>query len=116
MAFDLNNPAGGKKSSLFAGNSSNDDPLADVKYTDDLAEDSKREFQALAKSYRERAKAEDKRFTQATDSEYWFCVCFKSREEKDEFLKAAGVKTKIMGDKYLEGKHLAASLNINIEY
>ena len=114
MAFDLSSKLpkkhGGKKSVLF--NSSGDDPLKDVEYTDNLEEDCKREFSAVDDAYRARAKAESKRFDNATDSEYWFCVCFHDRDEKDAFLKAAGVKTRLMGDKYVSGRDLAAALGL----
>lgn len=86
------------------------DPLADVEYTGDLAEDTSREFTALEQGIRDRAKTERDRFKRATDSEYWFAVCFTSREEKDAFLRAAGLTS--LGDKYLDGGQLAAALDI----
>lgn len=92
-----------------------DDPLADVDYTDNLAEDCGREFEALQKGFKARAKAERDRFTRATDSEFWFAVCFETREEKEAFLRAAGVKKQIMGDKYLDGRKLAQVLKINMD-
>jgi hypothetical protein len=49
------------------------DPMADVEYTGDLEEDSKRELTALQKGFRERARREQERFELATDSEYWIC-------------------------------------------
>lgn len=80
------------------------DPLADVPMTDDLAADSAAELGALEQAYRDRAKAEAVRFRQATDSEFWFAVVFKTREEKDEFL--ARYKLGDLGDKYLIGREL----------
>lgn len=91
-----------------------DDPLADVEYTDNLAVDCGREFDALQKGFADRAKAERKRFKQATDSEYWFAVCFESREEKEKFLKAAGVVVSMMGDKYIDGRKLAQVLGVDM--
>lgn len=88
------------------------DPLASVEYSDDLAADCAAEFGALDAAYRERAQREDERFVRATDSEYWFAVCFEDRAEKEAFLKAAKVKTALLGDKYLRGRDLAAALGI----
>jgi len=84
------------------------DPLADVAYTDDLAEDTARELTAMESAYRDRAVAERDRFRAATDSEYWFAVCFTSREEKEAFLAEFGAAP--LGDKYLDGSALAATL------
>ncbi|RTE47903.1 hypothetical protein [Actinobaculum sp. 352] len=78
------------------------DPLANVEYTDNLETDSARELSALEQSYRDRAKAEENRFRQATDSEYWIAVCFPSREEKEKFLRKWDLIDH--GDKYLDGR------------
>ncbi|SDC25482.1 hypothetical protein [Actinokineospora iranica] len=86
------------------------DPLADVEYTGDLETDSTAELDALAKGFRERTKREDDRFRLATDSEYWFAVCFKSREDKEAFLRAARLFA--LGDKYLDGYAVAHTLDI----
>lgn len=88
------------------------DPLAAVSYTGDLAADSEAELDALAKGFRERTKREDDRFRLATDSEYWFAVCFKSREDKEAFLRAARLMA--VGDKYLDGYAVARTLDIEM--
>ena len=87
------------------------DPLANVEYTDNLAQDAAAEFTALEQGYRDRAKNEADRFKRATDSEYWVAVCFDSREEKERFLRAAGLDT--LGDKYLDGRDVARALDID---
>jgi len=46
------------------------------------------------------------------DSEYWFCVCFTSREQKEAFLRAAGLYAH--GDKYLSGYVVAEKLGIEL--
>lgn len=89
-------------------------PLDRVKYSGDLEKDAMAEFDAIDQGYRDRAKQEADRFRRVTDSEYWFAVCFKSREEKNEFLKKVGVKTALMGDKYLDGHMLAKILGIKL--
>jgi hypothetical protein len=88
------------------------DPLAGVKYTDNLATDAATEFTALEHGYRDRATAERARFKRATDSEFWVAVCFTTREEKEAFLAAAGLAH--LGDKYLDGREVAARLDIDL--
>lgn len=88
------------------------DPLADVDYTGDIAEDSAREFTALEQGFRDRAQRENDRFRMATDSEYWVAVCFKSREDKERFLNRAGLLR--VGDKYLDGYQVARILGIDV--
>jgi hypothetical protein len=88
------------------------DPLDNVDYTGDLAADSAAELDALAIGFRERTKREDERFRLATDSEYWFVLCFKSREEKDAFLQAARLVH--IGDKYLDGRAAALVLGVDL--
>lgn len=86
------------------------DPLASVDYTGNLAEDAATELDALAIGFRERTKREDERFRLATDSEYWFAVCFKTRADKEAFLAAARLMP--LGDKYLDGYAVARALGI----
>ena len=64
-------------------------------------------------SFQDRAKVEAKRFEKATDTEYWFCCYFQTREEKEAFLKAA--KLFEHGDKYLDGHFVAKKLGIQFE-
>lgn len=89
------------------------DPLATVAYSGNLAQDAAAEFTALEQGYRDRAKAEADRFKRATDSEYWVAVCFTTREEKEAFLRAAGLAH--LGDKYLDGRQVAAALDVDID-
>lgn len=84
------------------------DPLAGVAPTGDLAADAAAELSALESGYRERAKMEVSRFKDATDSEFWFAVCFKTREDKEAFLKEFGLWN--FGDKYLDGAKVASQL------
>lgn len=87
-------------------------PLADVEYTGDLETDTNAELDALAAGFRERTKREDERFRLATDSEYWFVLCFRSREEKDAFVTSARLMH--VGDKYLDGQAAAAVLGVEM--
>lgn len=89
------------------------DPLKAVEYTGDLQQDAATEISALEQGYRDRAKEEAARFKRATDSEYWFAVCFDSREEKDRFLQRAGLAD--IGDKYLDGREVANRLSVDLD-
>lgn len=89
------------------------DPLADVEYTGDLQADSEAELTAMQQAYRQRAKNEADRFQAATDSEHWFAVCFRSREEKEEFLEEFNLLR--LGDKYLDGDLVGKSLRRDME-
>lgn len=100
-----------KKAGMFA--QQGEDPLANVQYTGNVEADAKAELDELQKGFRARRDAEAKRFEQATDSEYWFAVCFKSRADKDAFLSA--IKASRLGDKYLDGYQLARLLKVDID-
>jgi len=89
------------------------DPLAGVEYTGNLEEDAHRELTSLEQGYRERAANEQKRFIAATDSEHWFAVSFRTREDKERFLRAIGLTGRTAPDKYITGDQLAAALGID---
>lgn len=88
-----------------------DSPLKDVAITGNFSKDAKAELSAMAQAFRDRAKAEQLRRDIATDSEYWVCLCFTTREQKEEFLRKAG----IADDKYIVGREAAEKLGIKIE-
>lgn len=70
------------------------------------------DLNALQKGFKQRAQDENKRFRLATDSEYWFCVCFQSREQKDGFLNMLNLSC--LDDKYIDGSLFAEKLGVNI--
>lgn len=72
----------------------------------------KAELSDLLKRLKAGAAAETKRFVDATDSEYWVCVCFQTREQKEDFLDRMGWTP--MGDKYLDGLDVAALHGIKL--
>ena len=78
--------------------------------TGDTEVDAKADLDAVAKGFRERAKAEARRFELATDSEYWCCLCFQTREQKEAFLGALNLL--LHGDKYIDGRVVAQQLGI----
>lgn len=77
--------------------------------------DAKEEFSAIKEGFKARALEERKRYELATDSEYWCCLCFPSREHKEEFLRNAGIGHKEGGDKYLDGIAAAKKLGVQIK-
>lgn len=70
------------------------------------------ELTATEKSFRDRMKNESSRFRDMCDTEYWFCVCFTSREQKNEFLEKVGLDTET---KYFDGKEVAAAFKKSIK-
>lgn len=74
--------------------------------------DNQQEASALLESFKAKNQAEQLRFTVATDSEYWFCLCFQTRAQKVAFLEAMGWMD--IGDKYLDGTAVAERLGIDL--
>lgn len=74
--------------------------------------DSLADLDEVKRGFRERAKAESQRFQNVTDSEYWFAVCFQTREQKERFLQAMDWIQ--YGDKYLPGPELAKMQGIDL--
>lgn len=72
------------------------------------------EMSQVLEGFKARAEREDQRFLDATDSEYWFAVCFQTRAQKEEFIQKLGVPAH-EGDKYIDGLALAKLMGISIE-
>jgi len=72
--------------------------------------DSASDLDSLHQGFRNRAKTENARFALTTDSEYWACICFQTREQKEHFL--AALKILEFGDKYLDGLLVAKRLGV----
>jgi len=83
-----------------------------VKYVGDDEVDDAANLSALKAGFRKRAKDEGRRFALATDTEYWACLCFQTREQKEAFLSA--LKLLPLGDKYIDGEQAAKILGINL--
>lgn len=75
----------------------------------DMAED----MNGILTAFKERAQNENARLLDATDSEFWFAVCFQTREQKEEFLKKMALID--IGDKYLDGLKVAQRLGVRLE-
>ncbi|MEV6321385.1 hypothetical protein AB0M45_09335 [Nocardia sp. NPDC051787] len=91
------------------------DPLAEVRdnSTGDLEADVKAELDALGKGLSGASKQWAEKFAAMNDSEFWVAICFRSREQKDEFLRKAELVE--LGDKYLDGEKVARILGIELD-
>ena len=74
--------------------------------------DSVADLSALDAGFRARMKDEGKRFELATDTEYWVCMCFQSRDQKEQFLSELNLLR--FGDKYIDGQDVAKELGVNL--
>lgn len=92
-----------------------EDPLSNVTYTGDLSTDAANEFKEIASAYRKRARREVDRKRAATDSEYWFCVYFESREQVEQFQRKVGIIPRLHGDKYVSGPAFAELLGVDLD-
>lgn len=77
------------------------------------------EVSDMMQMIRENRKNNAEHFRDIESGEFWFCVCFQSRSQKEEFIEkllkqyspsAQGT----FGDKYVSGLELADMLNIDI--
>jgi len=89
------------------------DPLEDVEYNDaDLEASADAEMTEIVKQIKERKRQMQERFRVANDTDYWFAMCFQSREQRDEFLRLTGWAAP--GEKYLSGLKVAQVLGVEI--
>lgn len=79
----------------------------------DIEAEAAAEVTEVLAGFKNRAKREDQRFTDATDSEFWIAVCFQTREQKEEFLQKLDLLQ--YGDKYLDGMLVAAQLGVTLD-
>lgn len=68
---------------------------------------------------RENRRSNAERFRDIEAGEFWFCVCFQSRSQKEDFIRKLLEKFHYnglnFGDKYISGLDLASMLNISVE-
>jgi len=74
---------------------------------------SERVFTVAELEFKKRAQVEQKRMLDAVDTEYWFALCFQTREQKLQFLERAGILP--LGDKYLYGPDVAKAMSIELD-
>ncbi|GAA2658006.1 MULTISPECIES: hypothetical protein [Actinosynnema] len=71
------------------------------------------ELDANAEGFRARAKREEERYRNATDSEYWAAVCFRTAGDLAAFLDAVGVVP--VDGRWVHGDELARALGVTYE-
>lgn len=89
------------------------DPLADLPLTNDFQSDVNAEADLMKQALREADKRNRVDWLLKNDTEYWFCVVFEDRNQKEQFLTA--LNWLMMGDKYLDGTLLARQMNIPLK-
>lgn len=65
------------------------------------------DMQELHQAFRDRAQKENKRFMDVTDTDYYFCVCFRSQEQMVEFCESVGIDPDQI---YVDGKEFARKI------
>ena len=89
-------------------------PLDDMEYTGDPERDSYKEAELSLEALqnKERKKALREKIKSTTDSGYWCCLCFESREQKEAFLEGLGISD--LGDMYIDGLEAARRLKVDL--
>ncbi len=87
------------------------DLLDDVERVGDVEKDSAAELSAIESGFRARMEAESKRRQKVTDSAYYVCACFQTREQSDAFLQACGGH---LDSPYLDGRKVAKLAGIQL--
>jgi hypothetical protein len=79
------------------------------------------EVDSMMQMIRENRKNNAEHFRDIESGEFWFCVCFQSRTQKEDFVQkllekyGSPISLEEFGNKYLSGLEFAAMLGINIE-
>jgi hypothetical protein len=68
----------------------------------------------LKSAFMQRHEAEVARYTAVGDSEFWLCVCFISRDQKEAFIAGVSWPGVDLDTKYADGVRLAAALDIEL--
>jgi len=86
--------------------------LDGMEVTGDLQTDAKAELDAVSQGFRDRKAKEAERMELATNSDYWFCVCFATMDQRDAFLAATGWREH--GTRFLDGRDIARRMDIDL--
>lgn len=86
--------------------------LDDFTVTGDLEDDAREELDAVAQGFRDRKNREAERMELATNSDYWFAVCFATQAQRDAFIEADGLQD--LGYRYLDGRDIARRRGITL--
>ena len=88
--------------------------FAEQKDGEGIEENSARVLGAVELAFKARAEAERQRVDDAVDAEYWCCLVFQSRAQKEEFLTKVGADPGVFGDKYIDGESFANLVNVDL--
>lgn len=80
--------------------------------TGNLQHDAAAELDAVAQGFRDRKAREAERYELATNSDYWFCICFATMAQRDAFLAATDWREH--GTRYLDGRDIARRMGIDL--
>ena len=81
--------------------------------TPNVERDAKKELSKLQQAFRDRKKKEDIRNLDSVDSEYWVCLCFQNRKQREDFVVKSGIGS--IDDKYVDGIIAANRLGITLD-
>lgn len=87
-----------------------DSPLEKVPVTGNAEKDVAAQLNAFQEEAKKSLRNEIATFEAMFETEYWFCVCFQSRDQKEAFLDHLGLIEH--GDKYLDGYVVAEKLKV----
>jgi hypothetical protein len=79
---------------------------------EDAAEDVQKVMSAVGKAFAKRREDEAKSMELTTDGAFYCCLIFDTRDQKMAFLRGVGMERD--GDIYVDGRKLAALLNIEL--
>jgi len=101
--------------SLFGGHPAApiENPLAVMSSSDDLEADADAEVGAMAAAIADEKKLRRDAYRTLVDPDFWFAVCFQSREQKEAFLTAVGWLDH--GSRYLDGLWIAKRLGVDVQ-
>lgn len=98
---------------LLGDDASDDEDVDDGPLRPDQVEQmAEAELSEVLAGFKARERTEEQRFHDATDTEYWFALCFQTREQKEEFLHKMGWFE--LGDKYLDGMAAAEKSHVEL--
>lgn len=90
-------------------------PIDGIDWTGDPEVDAQMELGATENAFIENEQQRLEAYRMTLDPEFFFVVCFQSREQKAEFLQKAGFAAAGLGDKYLDGLRVAKFMDIDIK-
>lgn len=88
-----------------------------VKYKEkrNVFEDTQAEIAVLKEAFKNPLQKEREQKEKLTDGNFWFAVYFKSREQKEEFLKKSGLSS-ITSGIYIDGEQLARHIGVEMDF